>query len=226
MGEVCMRWFDGSGPDQICRRKVKGAALACGRSALAGTIAVLVASCGALNPEMSQQILHPSKEADAGLANQPAAISGGVAAQIKNGRAQLARHEAEPARATFADVLTAAPTSAPALNGLGLALDMLGRHDEAQTAYRQALANVPDDIVARNNLGLSLTLSGRYSEAIAALQPIALGQAASPRARQNLAIAMALDGDRDGAAKLERLDMREEDVQSNLNMLTSMRREP
>ncbi len=221
-----MRWFDRLGPGQICRRQLKSAAVVCGRSALAGMIAVLVASCGAVNPELSQQISHPSSDPNAGLANQTAAISDGVAAQIKNGRAQLARHEAEPARATFADVLTAAPTSVPALNGLGLALDMLGRHEEAQTAYRAVLANVADDIVARNNLGLSLTLSGRYSEAIAALQPIALGQAASPRARQNLAIAMALDGDRDGAAKLERLDMREEDVQKNLNILASMRRGP
>jgi Flp pilus assembly protein TadD len=220
---------------------VQGAAIACGRGALAGMIAVLVTSCGALSPEMSAAILLPSAAAHApvadantpaetaaknpaGLADQPAAGSDGTAVRIKNGRAQLARHEAEPARATFADVLTAAPASVPALNGLGVALDMLGRHDEAQTTYRRVLANVPDDIVARNNLGLSLTLSGRYGEAIAALQPIALGQAASPRARQNLAIAMALDGDRDGAAKLERLDMREEDVQINLNMLASMRR--
>jgi Flp pilus assembly protein TadD len=221
-----MRLFDKSELGQICRRKAKGAAVACGRSALAGVIAVLVTSCAALSPEMSRETLHPPADANAGLVDQPAAISDGTAAQIKNGRAQLAKHQAEPARATFADVLTAAPTSVPALNGLGLALDMLGRHDEAQTAYRQVLANVPDDIVARNNLGLSLTLSGRYSEAIAALQPIALGQAASPRARQNLAIAMALDGDRDGAAKLERLDMREEDVQVNLKMLASMRRGP
>jgi len=219
-----MRWFDGSGLGLIGRRRVKGAAIAYGRSALGGMIAVLVASCGALSPEMSQQILHPSTSETASSAHQPAPASDETAALLKKGRAQLARHEAEPARATFANVLTVAPTSVPALNGLGLALDMLGRHDEAQTTYRQVLENVPDDIVARNNLGLSLTLSGRYSEAIAALQPIALGQTASPRARQNLAIAMALDGDHDGAAKLERLDLREEDVQSNLSMLASMRR--
>ena len=101
---------------------------------------------------------------------------------------------------------------------------MLGRHEEAQTTYREVLAIVPADIVATNNLGLSLALTGQYTEAMSVLRPIALGDSASPRARQNLAVAMALSGDRDGAARLARIDLREQDVKLNLDMLAAMRR--
>ncbi len=144
--------------------------------------------------------------------------------RIRKARSELARHQAEPALAIFTSVLASDPENIPALNGLGVALDMLGRHDEAQTAYRQVLAIAPADMIASNNLGLSLTLTGRYADAMTVLRPIALGESASPRARQNLVIAMALSGDRDGAARLARVDLREEDVRLNLEMLSAMRR--
>jgi Flp pilus assembly protein TadD len=111
-----------------------------------------------------------------------------------------------------------------ALNGLGIALDTSGRHAEAQASYRRALAIAPEGVAARNNLGLSLGLSGNYDEAIAELRPIALGGGAVPRARQNLAVVLALKGDHDDAAKLARVDLREDDVQSNLKVLAMLHR--
>lgn len=46
-----------------------------------------------------------------------------------------------------------------------IALDMLGRHADAQGLYSQALAAEPDDVITINNLALSLALSGQKTEA-------------------------------------------------------------
>lgn len=51
-----------------------------------------------------------------------------------------------------------------AWNGKGLALDLEGRHDEAQTAYRLGLAVAPDDVALRNNLDLSRALAAAPDE--------------------------------------------------------------
>ena len=77
-------------------------------------------------------------------------------------RAYLARNQLEQAAAEFQTVLAMEPRNIRALNGTGIALDLLGQGQEAQNAYRAALAIAPDDRAARNNLGLSLMLSGDY----------------------------------------------------------------
>jgi len=231
-----MRIFESR--ESASNNQLKMTARGCGRVSLAGIIAVLLCACSSLSPDTGGPVLasttaHASVEGS----GPPASTTVAAAApaehvaetadkddRIRQGRSQLARHQAEPALATFTSILATEPENIPALNGLGVALDMLGRHEEAQTAYRQVLAIAPTDVIASNNLGLSLTLAGRYAEAMTVLRPIALGEDASPRARQNLAIAMALSGDRDGAAKLARVDLREEDVRLNLDMLTAVRR--
>jgi Flp pilus assembly protein TadD len=47
----------------------------------------------------------------------------------------------------------------------GVALDMLGKHSEAQALYHVALASDPDDYIATINLALSLALDGQRTEA-------------------------------------------------------------
>jgi Flp pilus assembly protein TadD len=54
----------------------------------------------------------------------------------------------------------------------GVALELLGRHTDAQDLYRQALAVSPIDVSIRNDLALSLMLQGRRQEAQAVLQEI------------------------------------------------------
>ncbi len=83
-----------------------------------------------------------------------------------------------------------------------MALDLLGRHAEAQQSYRAALAVAPGSITAANNLAMSLLLAGRPAEARELLQALALRPAAPPRVAVNLAIARAAAGERDGTAGL------------------------
>ena len=231
-----MRIFESRETASITQLKMT--ACRCGLISLAGIIAALLCACSSLSPDTGGPVLasttaHASVEGGSPPASTKVAeaTSAEHVAEtadkddhIRKGRSQLAKHQAEPAVATFTSVLATEPENIPALNGLGVALDMLGRHEEAQTAYRQVLAIAPGDLIASNNLGHSLTLAGRYTEAMSVLRPIALRESASPRARQNLAIAMALSGDRDGAAKLARVDLREEDVKLNLDMLAAVRR--
>ncbi|WP_213287284.1 tetratricopeptide repeat protein [Bradyrhizobium sp. sGM-13] len=88
------------------------------------------------------------------LAVAPSNVDGEVGlAQIMLGRQQHAE-----ALAAFGAILERHPQNVKALNGAGIALDAVGRHQEAQRHYDRALAVAPDDRAARNNLALSKTL--------------------------------------------------------------------
>lgn len=121
------------------------------------------------------------------------------------GRLRLATDPAA-ASAAFLRVTARDPRNVAALIDLGIANDLLGRHGEAQGAYRRALDIEPDRVAASVNLGLSLALSHDPQEALRMLRPIASGSMATPRIRQDLAVALALAGDDAGAAAVLRKD--------------------
>ncbi len=129
-----------------------------------------------------------------------------IAAQLGLGRVELTRNPAA-AEARFTQVLVADPHSLAALNDLGIARDLGGRHAEAQAAYRQVLALVPGDTAAQVNLGLSLALSGDSPAAIALLQPLAARPDATPRMRHDYAVALAVAGRIPEAEQLLRVDL-------------------
>ena len=79
--------------------------------------------------------------------------------------------------------------------GRGVALDMLGRHHEAQTAYRAALAQSPNLVSAANNLAMSLMLTGQAAEAVALLEPLSRRRDAPARVANNLAVALSMSGE-------------------------------
>lgn len=89
------------------------------------------------------------------------------------GQLQVQAHQPGPALATFQDGLRQVPADTELLTGQGVALDALGRHDEAQASYRQVLARDPVSIAARNDLALSLALSSRPADAVALLRDLA-----------------------------------------------------
>ena len=80
------------------------------------------------------------------------------AARLGLGRLTL---EADPAgaEALFLAVLQHDARNAPALNDLGIAQDLQGRHAEAQESYRRALGVAPEMQAASDNLAKSLALT-------------------------------------------------------------------
>ena len=137
-------------------------------------------------------------------------------------RAMLALNRPETALAQLEQADKLQP-DAQTLNVTGVALDTLGRHADAQMAYRQALALAPGDRSVRSNLGLSLALGGSPDEGIAMLRELAEGSGSGARARQNLALAYGLKGDSATAARLSRLDLDEDDVRNNLALFAALR---
>lgn len=118
------------------------------------------------------------------------------------GRLRLRTDAAEAALLIFDQLLAMAPRHTAGLEGRGVALDLLGRHVEAQQSYRAALVLAPSSITIGNNLAMSLLLAGRAAEAAELLQSLARRPGAPPRVAVNLAVARAAAGDREGAAPL------------------------
>ena len=127
-------------------------------------------------------------------------------ARVGVGRADLAAGRGKEAEATYAALAAANPGDPVGYNGLAIALDQQGRHQEAQAAYRKALA-IADTAATRSNLGLSLAMSGNAADALAILRPVAMQAAAIPRIRHNLAFALELAGQRDEAKRTLAADM-------------------
>jgi Flp pilus assembly protein TadD len=110
-----------------------------------------------------------------------------------------------------------------ALNLLGVALDMQGRHAEAQANYRRGIELAPTYMTLRSNYGLSLAITGPPQEAIAQLAPVAGSRQADARVRQNLAFAYAMAGDLGNALQLCRHDMDERYAQRQLLYYAELR---
>lgn len=144
---------------------------------------------------------HP-REAVLALAGAAAIDSSDPALRMALGRARLADHAPAEALDDFEAVLRSAPRDVPALINRGVALDMLGRHGEAQASYRAALAEAPRHASAKINLALSLCLAGSPDVGIALLRAVAAEPDAPPRARANLAAALWLGGKDEDAAAL------------------------
>lgn len=89
------------------------------------------------------------------------------------GRLLLETGAPAQALAVFDSLLAGAPADVAALNGRGVALDMLGRHAEARTAYLAARNADPSSPLWAGNLALSLMLSGcpETAEALLATAP-------------------------------------------------------
>src|SRR5262245_36844005 len=96
-----------------------------------------------------------------------AARRGLAAALISSGQPELAEKQVDAA-------LQADAGDYRALNLLGVALDMQGRHAEAQANYRRGLEMAPNNVSLRSNYALSLAITGPPEEAIAQLAPIAM----------------------------------------------------
>jgi Flp pilus assembly protein TadD len=125
--------------------------------------------------------------------------------QLRGGLAALYLLEGQPASAIdeFDKVLTSDPKNMRMVVNKAVALDLLGRHDQAQVLYRQALAAAPDDDVVINDLALSMLLAGRAREAEAVAAPLkARTDELAPRMKANLEVLRAANGDPSRASDL------------------------
>ncbi len=157
---------------------------------------------------------------NAGLARNardPGALRGLARAYLASGKPALAGPSLMIA---FEDN----PDDPKLLELVGVADDLVGRHDEAQARYRRGLELAPADPGLSHDLALSLALSGNYPEAIGVLRPIATAPNSTPRERQTLALIYGLQGDRAAAAQMARLDLDPESVQHNLAYYESLRK--
>ena len=133
----------------------------------------------------------------AAIARSPSAIP----PRIALGR-MLVRTNPAAAEAVFADVLAREPGNAIALNNMGIARDLQGRHDQAQAAYRAALVADPRMTGASVNLGMSLVLARDMHGAVQVLAPLAAAADAPPSVLENLGIALAGTGETDEARRM------------------------
>jgi len=135
----------------------------------------------------------------------------------------LALDQPEAALVELDAAVAKAPEDARLYNALGVAHDLLGRHDLAQQDYRNGLRLAPNNAGLRNNYALSLALSRDFPGAVAELTPLADGPDASPRHRLNLALIYGLAGDDKKAAALARTTLDEAAVANNLAYYVMLR---
>lgn len=139
-----------------------------------------------------------------------------AAALIAMNQPELAEHQLDAA-------LRADARDYRAMNALGVALDMQGRHAEAQLRYRRGIELAPDNTALRSNLGLSLAICGEAGQAIELLAPIALAGGADAQVRQNLAFAYVMAGEYEKALQMSRRDLPEQEAQHQLSYFMSLR---
>jgi len=147
------------------------------------------------------------------------ALRGLARAYLTSARPALA---GEPLAVAYEDN----PDDPKLLQLIGVADDLVGRHDEAQTRYRRGLELMPGDPALSLDLALSLALSGNYPEAVAVLRPIATAATSSQRERQTLALIYGLEGNRREAEHMARMDMDQASAQRNLAYYESLRQLP
>jgi Flp pilus assembly protein TadD len=143
-----------------------------------------------------------------------------VGAMIGLGRLRLASDPAG-AEQLFLDALSHEPRNGVALNDLGIARDLQGRHGEAQAVYRQALGVNPDMTAAQVNLALSLAMGGQPQQGVQLLRPLADAPGATRQVRHDLAAVLTMSGDRAGAQRILSKDLPPNEVQQALDAFAS-----
>jgi Flp pilus assembly protein TadD len=162
------------------------------------------------------------QEADAAYRRVLVADKDSVEARMGLGRLALNTNPAA-AETFFLETLARDPRNAKAFNNLGIARDLLGRHPQAQDAYRRALGIAPSMQAATVNLALSLAMSGRADDGLKLLGGIDPAQRVSPRMRHDIAAVHAMAGDRAGAEALLSKDLSPADLDQTLRGYEALR---
>jgi Flp pilus assembly protein TadD len=145
-----------------------------------------------------------------------------VTALLALGRVQL---PVDPiaAEASFQAVLHQDAGNAAALNNLGIARNLQGRHADAEEAFRAALAAAPDMTAAQVNLALCLAIRGQGEQAIGLLRPLADHPDATRKVREDYAAVLAMSGQRPEAERILGANMDAAEVAPALDLLALAR---
>jgi Flp pilus assembly protein TadD len=145
-----------------------------------------------------------------------------VAALLALGRVEL---PVDPAAAEtdFQSVLRQDEQNAAALNDLGIARDLQGRHADAEASYRAALVAQPTMVAAEVNLALCLAMRGEGSEAVRLLRPLAESPDATQKIKENFAAVLAMGGERGQAERILAANLAANEVAPAVNALASAR---
>jgi Flp pilus assembly protein TadD len=138
-------------------------------------------------------------------------------------RTQLADGRADEALETLQRAQAEAPRDLRIITARGIALDQLGRHAEAQVAYRRGLKIDPTDFALLSNLALSLGLSGTPGAGIEILKELVRDSQATARTRGNLALLYGLAGrEREARAALS-VDLDGAQIEENIAYYRKLR---
>ncbi len=132
----------------------------------------------------------------------------------------------QDAFAAFEDAARIDPNDNRGHNGAGVALDLMGRHEEAQQRYISGMEQTPDSAPLRNNLGLSLALSGDYDAAIELLESAVSNENTDLRTRQNLSLVYGLAGNEDRAREISTGFMSDAAIKNNIAFYAKLRGMP
>lgn len=135
----------------------------------------------------------------------------------------LSLGQPEPAVVQLEQAIAHDHDDARLYSALGVAHDLMGRHDLAQAAYLEGLRLAPKSPGLRNNYALSLALSGDYGAAASTLAEIADSIGAPPRYRLNLALIYGLAGDDKKAASIAHTTLDDASVRNNLAYYAMLR---
>lgn len=113
-----------------------------------------------------------------------------------------------------------------ALAGQGIALDALGRHTEALSAYESAVSASGSDLNLHNNLALSHALHDNADEAVSIMEKIVAQDGATPHHRQNLVLAYIFQGERDKAMKMASVDLDNRTARETISWFTELKALP
>ena len=117
-------------------------------------------------------------------------------------------------------MLKLSPNSASVHNGLGNALQLQGRIDEAIYHYRQAIRLKPQEESAYNNLGGALLAQGKFNEAVSCFQQALHIKPDYADAYTNLGLAAVLQGRTDEAIGCfqQALQVKPDDCEAHYNL--------
>ena len=202
-------------------------ALASGAPELALQICTALLERGQRSPDVltcqgnALTALGRNGEAGSSFATALAVQPDSLEAMTGVGRLRLATSPAE-AEQLFLQILAKQPRNPVALNNLGIARDLQGRHQDAQTAYGAAIGIAPDMRAPQVNLALSMALSGRAGDASRLMRPIASQPTATLRERHDFAAILAMEGRSDEAARYLRPELSGVQLESALAGFRSM----